>query len=287
VVVAYILLALIIGWPGSDWDSALSNLSPTYLLLLGGPYASLVLAKGIANGRVVGGSIQKPDGDNVPRLSDLVADDSDQTDLFDAQYVLFNLIAMAYVIDAFVRASLTGGFPSIPTGLALLTGGPAAVYVANKALSSNPPAVSSVVPSSVHPGDAFRIFGQNFAPDLLPGVGTTPDADPLPGKPVAVMVGGTDATVTNWTDSQIDARAPVPARAPTVPLDVSVTTSAGASVVQSSGLTLVAPSLIALDKSAARATDKVTLTGTGGVADGAGPIVLLNGIAVPSESVLY
>ena len=283
VVVAYILLALIIGWPGSDWDTALKNLSPTYLLLLGGPYASLVLSKGIVNGRVVGGTVQKPDGDNIPRLSDLVADDRGQTDLFDAQYVLFNLIAIAYVIDAFVRADLTGGFPPIPTGLALVTGGPSAVYVANKALSSNPPVISSVVPSAVHPGDSFRIFGQNFAPELLPGVGATPDADPLPGKPVAVVVGGTTANVTRWTDSQIDAQAPVPPAAPTAPLDVSVTTSAGAAVVQSSALTLLAPSLIALDTSVARANATVTLTGSWGVADGAQTIVLLNGVEVPSE----
>jgi hypothetical protein len=281
-VVAYILLALIIGWPDDHWSDALKNLSPTYLLLLGGPYASLVLSKGIVNGKVVGGSVQKPPGDNDPRLSDLIAGDSGQVDLFDAQYVLFNLIAMAYVIDAFVRATLSSGFPSIPTGLALLTGGPAAVYVANKAFSSNPPTISSVVPPALHPGDDFRVFGQNFAPDLLPGAGPAANIDPVPGNPVAVTVGGREATVIQWTTSQIDAKAPVPATAPTAPLDVIVTTSAGATVVQASALTVLPPRLTALDKSVARAGDVVKLTGSWG--DPSTLLVLLNGVAVdPKE----
>src|SRR5437588_30227 len=42
-VVAYVLITLLFSWP-KDWADALKHLSPTYLLLLGGPYASLVLS---------------------------------------------------------------------------------------------------------------------------------------------------------------------------------------------------------------------------------------------------
>src|SRR4051794_21566612 len=42
-VVAYVLFLLLLNDPG-DWNKALKHLAPTYLLLLSGPYAALVLA---------------------------------------------------------------------------------------------------------------------------------------------------------------------------------------------------------------------------------------------------
>src|SRR5205823_6632186 len=108
----------------------LKNLSPTYLLLLAGPYASLVLAKGIVSYRTNSGTLLKTDSDGTVRLSDLVSDDSGKVDIFDVQFLMFNAIALWFVVDAFNRAT-SAGFPSMPSGLVLLTGGPAAVYLSN------------------------------------------------------------------------------------------------------------------------------------------------------------
>src|SRR4051812_5188404 len=50
-IVAWILVSLLFRWP-PNWDDALAELSPNYLLLLGGPYAALVLAKATVTARV-------------------------------------------------------------------------------------------------------------------------------------------------------------------------------------------------------------------------------------------
>jgi len=58
------------------------------------------------------------------------------TDLYDFQYTLFNLVALAIVIFLF-GAHPGKGFPGIPDFLAILTGGSAAAYTINKGLTSN------------------------------------------------------------------------------------------------------------------------------------------------------
>ena len=147
-VVVYILLALIVANPAS-WSDALKNLSPTYLLLLGFPYASLVLAKAVVATRVGSGTLAKPPPDEGPQLTQLFADDNGNPDVFDVQYVAFNVVAMVFVVVAFGRAGLSTGFPSIPEGMLLLTGGPAAVYVSNKFMPGNAPQIFSVSPDTV------------------------------------------------------------------------------------------------------------------------------------------
>jgi hypothetical protein len=145
VVVIYIFFALIFIWPDS-WSDALKNLSPTYLLLLGGPFASLVLAKAAVTTRIGKGSLDKPVSTEPPRLSDLFNDDDGMPDLFDVQYVVFNVVAIVFVIVAFGRAGLKVGFPEIPDGLLLLTAGPASVYVANKFMPSTGPTIFTIAP---------------------------------------------------------------------------------------------------------------------------------------------
>jgi hypothetical protein len=175
VLVVWALVALILAWP-SDWDAALANLWPDYLLFLGGPYAALVFAKAAVSSKVENGTLQKPPADGYMRLSDLLGDDSGRRDLVDIQFVLFNLVAIGFVISAVIRAELPDGFPQIPAALITLTGGPAVVYAANKALVSNRAVLLSVVPSLVTKGETFLIRGAN----LLPGGGAMPRRAPSP-----------------------------------------------------------------------------------------------------------
>lgn len=132
---------------GDDWSS--------YLVLLGGPYASAVLAKGIVAGRagdesprtteaasagVVGATPDPaPDG---PKVTDLATTSSGDTSLTDTQYVVFSFVAVTYFVGAFV-AALVGyagdaddiHLPPIPQALLGLTSLAALTYVGAKVVA--------------------------------------------------------------------------------------------------------------------------------------------------------
>ena len=256
VVISWILLALIIAWP-SDWDAALKNFDGAYIALLGGPYAAWILARVAVSARVGNSTLQKPAGDGIPRLSDLVSGDDGNPDLFDVQYVMFNLIAMIFVVIAFTHAS-ENGFPLIPPALVLLTGGPAAIYSANKTLATNGPVIFSASPSVVNANSSFTVYGQNF----LAGANPAGTAGTL-----RVLVGGQDATVDTTTNKPTDGAVSATAEpgtdySSTGPLAVTVITPAGAQAWLNSALTLrTAPTLTGANKPAAKVEDPVTLTG--------------------------
>ena len=272
-IVAYILLALIFVWPPDSadmttWSTALAKLWPIYVLLLGGPYAALMLAKAGVSTRVNNRTLQKPQGSGDVRLSDLMGDDSGSPDLFDSQYVLFNIIAMIFVVDAFIRATLSG-FPAIPEGLVLLTAGPAAVYTANKLTTSNAPVIFSVRPSVVRPGDSFTIYGQNLAPAGAAANGTA-----------TVEVGGNSAAKGTWTDTAVAATAPTPDSPSAGALDVGLTTSAGVEALLASALTIdQAPVLDGLNAARASVGSQVDASGRWALAAGAAPTIRVDGLA--------
>lgn len=253
-VISWVLISLIIAWP-PDWSTALTNFDGTYIALLGGPYAAWILARVAVSARVGNSTLQKPTGDGIPRLSDLVSGDDGNPDLFDVQYVMFNLIAMAFVVLAFSHAS-DNGFPVIPPALVLLTGGPAAIYAANKTLATNGPTIFSVSPGTVNAGSSFTVYGQNF----LAGAAATGPAGNL-----RVQVGGWEATVITdtATDSAVSATAPETDYSDTGPVAVTVITPAGAQAWLNGQLTIrTAPKLTGPDRATAKADDVVTLTGT-------------------------
>jgi hypothetical protein len=255
VVISWVLLALIIAWP-PDWGKAFTHFDGTYFALLGGPYAAWVLARVAVTTRVSNSTLQKPAGDGIPRLSDLVSADSGNPDLFDVQYVMFNLIAMVFVVIAFIHTS-PDGFPLIPPVLVLLTAGPAAVYSANKALATNGPTIFSISPSIVAANKSFTVFGQNFL------AGAAPSSDS--GK-LRLLVGGWEASVDtdSATDTVVSALAPETDYSDAGPLVVTLITPAGAQAwLQGQGGVTVrnAPTLIGADRATARADDVVTLTG--------------------------
>jgi hypothetical protein len=253
VVISWVLLALIIAWP-PDWGKAFTHFDGTYFALLGGPYAAWVLARVAVTARVSNSTLQKPVGDGVPRLSDLVSADNGNPDLFDAQYVMFNLIAMVFVVLAFSHTS-QDGFPLIPPVLVLLTGGPAAVYSANKVLATNGPTIFSVSPSIVTANNSFTVFGQNFLAGAAPSSNS--------GK-LRVLVGGWEATVDtdSATDGAVSAVAPETDYSDAAPLAVTLITPAGAQAWLQGAVTVrTAPTLIGTDRATAKAADVVTLTG--------------------------
>ena len=136
--------------PATNWDA--------YLVLLGGPIAAAVLAKGIVAYQVTNGVVQKSSA-QAASPTDIATDDQGDPDLVDIQYLLFNLVTLAYVVASF---STKHTLPEIPGLLLGLTGAAGAAYVANKALQTNAPVISSVVPSVLTPGTPVTVRGQNL-----------------------------------------------------------------------------------------------------------------------------
>lgn len=92
------------GTSSTAWDD--------YLVLLGGPFAALVLARGIVSAKVQSGTIQKTvANDGTAKLRQALTSDDDNIDLVDSQYLIFNLVAFGYVI---VGLASTNRLPAIP-----------------------------------------------------------------------------------------------------------------------------------------------------------------------------
>lgn len=150
--------------PSSTWDG--------YFLLLGGPFASAVLAKGIVSSRVSQDPLAKtslssasetsqpaPIVAGTPSSKDVVAGDGGTVDLIDTQFALFTMIAVLYFVGAFaanvdkfaVKREQVIGLPAIPSALLGLTSLAALTYVGNKAVQTqglrgvtlSPPSVGS------------------------------------------------------------------------------------------------------------------------------------------------
>jgi hypothetical protein len=192
--------------------------SDDYLLLLGGPFAAAVLAKGIVVSRLNNGTLTKtPAPDDAPlRVGDLVSADDGSVDLVDFQYSLFNLIALGIVIFTFVKHP-GSGLPAVPSGLLAITSASALTYVGNKAITSSTPSIARFTPGVVRAGQAITIAGANLmstasgAGNPIVTIGGMPAA--LIGTPspsslqvrvpygLAAPAGGTQAPVTVVADS--------------------------------------------------------------------------------------
>jgi hypothetical protein len=161
-VVFGLLSLLVAAWLGdhAPWDGQVKRgLQEEYLLLLGGPYAAAVLAKYAATKQADTKPVA-PVGAAV--AAQLINNDAGDTDLGDFQYVMFNLIALAFFLGDFIGYP-AAGFPVLPatlTGLVLIsTGG----YAAKKLLAQAVPTLTSVLPSAATPGTCIEIFGTNLA----------------------------------------------------------------------------------------------------------------------------
>ena len=188
-----------------------------YLILLGGPFAAAVLAKGVVQYKTENGIVQKvePAPDAQPSPTQIYKADGGGGDLVDAQYLLFNLIALGYFVVEFASS---GSLPEIPGPLLALTGGAAALYAGNKAVASNAPSITSVTPRTVRPGDTVTVFGVNFVP--------AGDDNPLRAV-TATITGCPEALATVSEPEATRARFQIPASAQAGNQTIRITSTTG------------------------------------------------------------
>lgn len=154
----------------SGVDTAFGTDDPweAYFLLLGGPFASAVIAKGITISKASGDPTAKTSTndattaafstanvDETAKAKDLVTNDDGSTSLADTQYTVFSVVALAYFLGAtvsnvvnYVRAdAMEIALPSIPAALLGLTSLAALTYVGNKAVATLGVRVSTLLPN--------------------------------------------------------------------------------------------------------------------------------------------
>lgn len=204
----------IVSWNGDKLAKTLDDNWEDYLILLGGPWTAAVLARATVSWKVENGTLQKTSRDE-PEILDAIRDDNGQTSLVDAQYLLFNIVALMFFAAAYVAEG--PDLPKIPGLLLALTSGAAAIYVGNKAAEQNRPAVTGLVPPSVRAGDELTISGQNLIP-----AGTTA-AD---GVTVSLSGYGVLPPVAGKKPTNTKVVVQVPANVPAGYHDVTVTTAA-------------------------------------------------------------
>jgi hypothetical protein len=163
-----ILLAIVIAnWIGqtSGLDTLIRDSLPQeYLLLLGAPFAAAVASKAVIATKVENGTVTKTEGGDTGatvRVKEAFGDDQGNTNLVDTQYLLFNFVALLYVIGGFIDTP-GAGVPSIPGVLVGLTSVSAATYVSNKAVQRDVPTLTGVVPARAAKGQPVRILGRNL-----------------------------------------------------------------------------------------------------------------------------
>jgi IPT/TIG domain len=186
-------------------------LDPRYLLLLGFPAGAAVGAKAITTGQMASGVVSKKRAPSPKKrvstaISEIVANDQGDLDLGDAQYFIFNLVALVAFFVAFAHHPVK--LPVLPDTLVGLTSASAATYVAKKAARPAAAKITAVSPQKGDVDTRVRIFGS--------GLG---DSEP------AVTAGGLTAKVESWTDTEIQ----VTLSKDLVPgtIDVQVVTSDG------------------------------------------------------------
>lgn len=205
--ILFALVALLVGHllyadfdPG--WEKFLEDgLNSDYLWLLGIPAVGLVGAKAITQTKVQANPEAKPPkagGDNglLARTRELASNDNDanpQPALGDLQYLVFNAVAAAYFLSAFL-GHIERGLPSLPDTLIALTGVSAASYLSAKAVrSAAPPAIVSVRPMRVVLGAAATTLEVSGS-GLLGATATT-------GAP-AVTLGGVTLDVVDGATAE-------------------------------------------------------------------------------------
>jgi hypothetical protein len=237
-VIAFGLLTLIIarwlGSPGGFDELVDAGLQEEYWLFLGGPYAAAIIARwSTTRQESESGKTEAPV--DAPSAGQLIENDLGDADLGDFQYVLFNVVALAYFLGEFIQ-NVDMGFPDLPavlTGLALTSAG---TYSAKKLfLQQARPTLTSVVPAEVAHTAAvpatFDVWGRN----LIVPADAAPDGSALPPT---VLVGGKKADVVSSEQTlgadRIGVRMPA-AFVPPTPTTPTKVTAVRADGIQATG----------------------------------------------------
>lgn len=154
---AYIAAAL-----SKPFSDQLDGPSDLCFVFLGGPYAAAAIALASTQTKILQGTLTKTAADS-PAPLDVIADDNGNIDVYDFQYTLFNLVALAIVAFSFIGHP-SESLPKIPQFLAILTGGAALTYTVNKTISTDGPQITSVMPARARIGDIITITGVRLAP---------------------------------------------------------------------------------------------------------------------------
>lgn len=174
---------------GSNWDA--------YLLLLGGPFASAVMAKGIVSHQTQQDPASKSGTSAAagtanamstsvsaqPSAADIVNGDSGTPSLVDTQYTIFSLIAILYFVGLFianldkyaagaVSAAKADWLPQIPSALLGLTSLAALTYVGNKAVQTQGVRVVSFSPNPASPNSDVQATLANLPATADPATTT-------------------------------------------------------------------------------------------------------------------
>jgi len=199
----FAVLWLLIFRPG-DFETYWANMQPEYLILLGSPAAAALLAKKFTSDHVEDDTVVQTPASEPPKLqttaTQTITTNDGQADLFNFQYVLFNLLAIGFFFSHFLFHP-GKGLPDLPETLVALTGLSAAGYVAKKGWeTSGLPSISSVTPSLLLFGkdNQISINGVNFGD---PSKETPPQNNVLlQGRPLS--------TVSHWDSERIVATIP-------------------------------------------------------------------------------
>jgi hypothetical protein len=154
------LIARWMGYQGAYKVLSTQGINAQYMVLIGGTAGAAILAKGIVSAQVDSGATAKPEAEGA-NLAQLVQNDSGDTDLGDVQYLLFNIVALAFFYGEMLRVP-QAGLPTIPDVLVGLTSVAAAGFVGKKALAG-PAVLSEVTPEAAAVGEAVTIATSGIA----------------------------------------------------------------------------------------------------------------------------
>lgn len=214
---AFMLFVVIYIWEGST--TGFDKLNADYLFLLGGPFAAALLAQASTAAKVNGNALQQPDKSS-PTSSDLVEDASGNASITDAQFLVFNIVALTYFYATLVHDPMQ--LPDLPNTLIGLTSLSALTYVGGKLTNTNAPVIKSISIISgstdglLHSDNTVRIVGENFQ------ASTTQTAEVT--LKTIVLFGTVEAIPDSIAPNEIVAH--VPAGLPPGDLEVQVRTGA-------------------------------------------------------------
>lgn len=195
-----------------------------YAVLFGGPLGAAILAKGIVTNQTTGkDAVAKPPA-TAPSPKDLIANDAGDTDLGDFQYVLFNAVALFYVVSTLLHSPLHG-LPHIPDVLLGLTSVSAVGYIGKKVVT---------------PGGTVTAKIQNSPPEGPVGTSVRVEVDALAETQTTV-----DAKVTFNHDASTEVSFSEPVAGgsavlatPAPPLNLAAGTKVDVTVVLDNGMIL-------------------------------------------------